>query len=37
MVAFSEAFKPKRKLLVGSDGITVEEFLSRPVDHWIGG
>ena len=37
LAAFSEAFKLKRKLLVGGDEITVEEFLSRPVDHWIGG
>jgi hypothetical protein len=27
----------KRKLLVGSDGITVEAFLSWRVEHWIGG
>src|SRR5947209_20361274 len=35
MVAFAEAFKPQRALLVGGDGIAVEEFLSRPVEHWI--
>jgi uncharacterized protein len=33
--AFAEAFKPMRTLLVGGDGITVEEFLSRPTEHWI--
>ena len=33
--AFSEAFKPKRTLLVGGDGIPVEEFLSRPVTDWL--
>ena len=32
---FSEAFKPKRTLLVGGDGIPVEEFLSRPVSDWL--
>ncbi len=35
MAAFSEAFKPNRKLLVGTGGITVEEFLRKPVEHWI--
>jgi uncharacterized protein len=33
--AFAEAFRPQRTLLVGGDGIAVEEFLSRPVEHWI--
>lgn len=35
LAAFSEAFKPKRTLLVGGDGIPVEEFLSRPVTGWL--
>ena len=35
LAAFSEAFKPKRTLLVGGDGIPVEEFLSRPVIDWL--
>ena len=35
LAAFSEAFKPKRTLLVGSHGIPVEEFLSRPVADWL--
>jgi hypothetical protein len=35
MEAFSSAFKPQRKLLVGGDGIVLDEFLSRPVAHWI--
>ena len=34
--AFSEAFRPDRALLVGGDGISVEEFLSEPVRHWVG-
>jgi hypothetical protein len=33
--AFAEAFKPTRKLLVGGDGIAVEEFLLQPVKHWV--
>lgn len=33
--AFATAFKPQRKLLVGGDGIPVEEFLTRPVEHWV--
>jgi len=37
MAAFAEAFKPRRKLLVGGDGIPVEEFLGRPVAHWMKG
>ena len=35
MAAFADAFQPTRKLLVGGDGITVEEFLSTPVAHWV--
>ena len=35
LAAFAEAFKPKRKLLVGGDGIPVEAFLARPVEHWL--
>ncbi|MBI2902100.1 MAG: ATP-binding protein [Candidatus Methylomirabilis oxyfera] len=33
--AFAAAFKPARKLLVGGDGVSLEEFLSRPVEHWV--
>jgi len=35
LAAFSEAFKPKRSLLVGGGGIPVDEFLSRPVTDWL--
>ncbi len=35
LTAFSEAFKPKRTLFVGGDGIPVEEFLSQPVTDWL--
>jgi hypothetical protein len=31
--AFAEAFKPKRTLLVGGDGISLEEFLTKPAEH----
>ena len=36
LAAFAEAL-PKRKLLVGGDGIPVEEFLVEPVAHWVKG
>lgn len=35
MQAFNEAFKPDRLLLVGGDGISVEEFLTNPVEKWV--
>lgn len=34
--AFAQAFKPQRTLLVGGDGIALEEFLLRPVTQWVG-
>ena len=36
MAAFAKAFQPTRRLLIGWDGISVDEFLSRPVEHWAG-
>jgi predicted AAA+ superfamily ATPase len=33
---FVQAFRPHRTLLVGGDGVAVEEFLTRPVAHWVG-
>jgi len=33
--AFSLAFKPTRKLLVGADGIPLEEFLSTPLARFL--
>jgi predicted AAA+ superfamily ATPase len=33
--AFAAAFKLKRTLLVGGDGVAVEEFLNRPASHWL--
>lgn len=35
--AFRAAFKPQRTLLVGADGVTLEDFLTRPVEHWVQG
>ncbi len=34
MAAFAKAFPVKRQLLVGTQGIPLEEFLSRPAAHW---
>lgn len=33
--AFAAAHKVHRKLLVGADGIPVEEFLGRPAEDWL--
>jgi len=35
LAAFAESFSPTRQLLVGADGIPVEEFLMKPVNQWI--
>ena len=35
MDAFTRKFSPDRTLLVG-DGVGVEEFLSKPAEHWVG-
>ena len=35
LTAFAEAFKPQRTLLVGGDGIAVQDFLLQPVEHWV--
>jgi len=35
MDAFSTAFKPTRKLLVGGDGIPIGEFLEEPAEQWV--
>ncbi|QJR36771.1 ATP-binding protein [Gemmatimonas groenlandica] len=34
--SFAQAFQPTRILMVGGDGIALEEFLLKPVTHWIG-
>jgi hypothetical protein len=28
-------FKPTRTLLIGGDGIALDEFLAQPVEHWL--
>jgi hypothetical protein len=33
---FTQSFKVHRTLLVGADGVPIEEFLLRPVAHWGG-
>lgn len=35
MEAFADAFRPSRRLLIGGDGIPLEEFLAAPVEHWV--
>jgi hypothetical protein len=35
MAEFERAFRPQRKLLVGGDGMPLEEFLSRPAGDWL--
>lgn len=34
--AFQQQFKPKRSLLVGANGIPLEEFFLKPMLHWVG-
>jgi hypothetical protein len=34
--AFSREFKVKRKLLVGREGIPLDEFLLTPPESWLG-
>jgi len=36
MAAFAESFKVHRTLLVGGDGVKLEDFLAQPVAHWTG-
>jgi hypothetical protein len=35
MEAFARIAKPRRQLLVGGQGIPIEEFLSHPAAHWM--
>lgn len=35
VAAFAERFPPNRQLLIGHGGIAVDEFLSKPVEHWV--
>lgn len=34
--SFAKAFKVHRALLVGGDGVPLDEFLLKPVAHWAG-
>jgi len=34
--AFSSAFPVKKKLLIGKEGISLESFLSSPLESWLG-
>lgn len=34
LAAFCDAFRSARMLLVGGDGLALEDFLSRPAEHW---
>ena len=36
LAAFTDAFGPARTLLVGGQGIPLEEFFLTPGDHWLG-
>jgi uncharacterized protein len=36
MEEFARQYGPVRKLLVGEDGVPIDEFLARPVAYWIG-
>jgi len=35
MYAFAKRFKPKRQILIGGEGIALEEFLSHPAIFWL--
>ena len=35
LAAFTEAFRPTRTLIVGGDGVPLDEFLATPVEHWL--
>ncbi|CAN5772584.1 ATP-binding protein [soil metagenome] len=37
MDAFAREFGPDVQLLIGADGIPVDEFLRQPVEHWVEG
>lgn len=33
--AFADSFKSARRFLVGGDGIALQDFLAKPVAHWV--
>lgn len=35
MAAFAARYRPKRSVVVGGDGIPLEEFLMTPAEYWV--
>ena len=35
MKAFSSAFHPTKKLIIGEEGLPIEKFLSKPPEYWL--
>ena len=35
LAAFNASFKPQRTLLVGGGGVTLADFMTQPVLHWV--
>jgi uncharacterized protein len=35
LAEFAKTFEPDRALLVGADGIRLEDFLAEPVESWL--
>ena len=35
--AFAAAHRPQRSIVVGGDGIELDEFLLTPAEHWVSG
>jgi len=33
--SFSKNFNPKRVLIIGNQGISIEDFLKEPIDNWV--
>jgi predicted AAA+ superfamily ATPase len=36
ITAFAKTFGVRRSLLIGQEGIPLEEFLTKPLEHWMG-
>ena len=35
LTAFEERFEPRRTLVVGDDGVALNEFLAAPIGYWL--
>ena len=35
VTAFEERFKPHRTMVIGDDGIALNEFLAQPIGYWL--